>query len=84
MINMNTSFSSSLVYYVHMHKIDLLSKGLHECTSSLTVVLGYIQMLQKDLADDPSRRNKKRLIYLREATKACKNIQDIIQEIKPQ
>ncbi len=65
-----------------MDKTDLLSKGLHECTSSLTVVMGYLQMLQKDLTDNPSEANEKRLSYLLEATKACDNIQKIFKSLK--
>ena len=66
-----------------MDNNERLSKGLHDCTSSLTVVLGYLQMLQKDLSNNPSNENKKHLKYVTEATNACTNIHDIIQEIKP-
>ncbi len=67
-----------------MNNDERLSKGLHDCTSSLTVVLGYLQMLQKELSINPSIENKKYLKYVTEATNACSNIHNIIQEIKPQ
>lgn len=63
-----------------MSKALTTKEILHKSKSSLTVVLGYLQMLEKDL--EGSSDNNKSLNLLQKAHQACLELQENIEQLE--
>lgn len=56
-----------------------LGKNLHKANSSLAVIYGYLQLLEKSLED---KENKKEGEWVKKALDGCKKLQSLINDME--